>query len=372
LTAPETESERNRRAHERLMGQDLEWLKSVRLQFGPSLSLVDLSAGGALVESSAALRPGSTAALTITGRGVVETATFRVLRCEVARVNGGIVYRGACVFDRKIALPDLRGKASAAAPRPDPPPAARVEEDPLARLAAGSAEFEEVVRLIRSAASRPHEGSMGAPLAALVTDIGAALRRGDVPGAVLDFIERRLGPTLSRLASEPGSTRPSAIDVPWIDPIEPPQPVDMPAPTRTVDAASSGHGWNKIVVRYLDGRMLKGFTQDFHPSRPHFHLSPSIAGVVQPPVLVPMPRLKAVFFVRDFEGDPGYIQRKSFVEPLPGRRIEITFLDDEVMVGATLGYRPDGTGFFMTPADPSGNNLRVFVLPGSIRHIAYL
>jgi hypothetical protein len=61
-----------------------------------------------------------------------------------------------------------------------------------------------------------------------------------------------------------------------------------------------------------------------------------------------MPRLKAVFFVHDFAGDAKYVERKSFVEPLPGRRIEIRFLDDELMLGATLGYRNDGTGFFVT------------------------
>jgi hypothetical protein len=85
-----------------------------------------------------------------------------------------------------------------------------------------------------------------------------------------------------------------------------------------------------------------------------------------------MPRLKAVFFVREFDGDADYVERKSFVEPLPGRRIEVTFLDDEVLIGATLGYRPDGTGFFVSPADPNGNNLRIFVLPGGVRHIRYL
>ena len=50
----------------------------------------------------------------------------------------------------------------------------------------------------------------------------------------------------------------------------------------------------------------------------------------------------------------------------------MTFLDDEVLLGSTLGYRADGSGFFVTPADGEGNNLRVFVLPGAIRHIRYL
>ena len=68
---------RDRRAHERLMAHELDWLKSARLRFGPRLSLIDLSAGGALFETSAPLRPGATAALTISGRGVDETTSFR-------------------------------------------------------------------------------------------------------------------------------------------------------------------------------------------------------------------------------------------------------------------------------------------------------
>src|SRR5262245_12116161 len=101
-------SDRNRRAHERLMVHEIDWLKSIKLKFGPSLSLIDLSAGGALFETSAPLRPGSTSSLVITGRGVVETATFRVLRCQVAGLDGGLVYRGACVFERAIQIPDQR------------------------------------------------------------------------------------------------------------------------------------------------------------------------------------------------------------------------------------------------------------------------
>ncbi|HUF28339.1 MAG TPA: hypothetical protein VMM18_15280, partial [Gemmatimonadaceae bacterium] len=77
-------------------------------------------------------------------------------------------------------------------------------------------------------------------------------------------------------------------------------------------------------------------------------------------------------FVRDLSGDAAYVERKSFIEPLPGRRIEVTFLDDEIMVGATLSYRPDGVGFFITPADPNGNNLRVFIGPSAVRHVRYL
>ena len=125
-------------------------------------------------------------------------------------------------------------------------------------------------------------------------------------------------------------------------------------------------------MKYLDGRLLKGFSQDFHPSRAHFHLARSIQSTPHPPVLVPISQLKAVFFVRDFAGDPTYTERKSFEETAQGRRIEVTFLDDEVLVGSTLSYRPEGSGFFLTPADNRGNNLRVFIGPSAVRHIRYL
>jgi hypothetical protein len=353
--------ERERRAHERVMAHELEWLKSIRLKFGPLLSIIDLSAGGALFETNAPLRPGSTSSLTITGRGVIETATFRVLRCQVASLDGGLVYRGACVFERQISLPE--------APRPVGWGTSLRVGEGTGPSTTGSNELDEVLRLIRAAAARPGTGTLGRPVAALLADVGVALRRGDAPDDVLSLIERQLGSELSRIANAPRS---SVVEVPRIDPIhrEPMAPAASRLPTP--ESMGSGSGWNKIVVRYLDGRMLKGFSQDFHPSRPHFHLSPTIGGVTHPPVLVPMPRLKAVFFVREFEGDPDYVDRRSFVEPLPGRRIEVTFLDDEVMMGATLGYRPDGTGFFVTPADPNSNNLRIFVLPGAIRHIRYL
>ena len=89
-------------------------------------------------------------------------------------------------------------------------------------------------------------------------------------------------------------------------------------------------------------------------------------------MLVPVSQLKAVFFVRDFEGDSSYRERKSFDGAVQGRRIEVTFLDDEVMIGSTLSYRPQGSGFFLMPADGSADNLRVFIGPSAVRHVRYL
>jgi hypothetical protein len=403
LHDPDERSGRDRRTHERLAAHDLEWLKSVRLKFGASLKLLDLSAGGALVESATPLRPGSTAVLTITGRGYTESASFRVLRCEVARVNGGVVYRGACVFERMIALPGTAGGDDAPADRLAADPAAgHLATDPAAdRLVAGPAadrllEDPAADHLVAGpAADHPAVRVVERPAAVRVAERPAAVCVVNRPAAERVVADRRAP---ERVAAHPAAgqprTSPSRRDDSLVarvhehhDELEQapgvvrgaadrPEGVNEGARLPDVPAAAPapavGSGWSKIVVRYMDGRLLKGFSQDFHASRQHFHLSPSIDGVVHRPVLVPISRLKAVFFVRDFEGRPERVKRQAFEEPTSGRRIEITFLDDEVLVGATLGYRPDGTGFFLTPADTTGNNLRVFVIPGAIRHIRYL
>ena len=128
----------------------------------------------------------------------------------------------------------------------------------------------------------------------------------------------------------------------------------------------------KIVVRHADGKILKGYTQDFHPSRPQFSLWPSINATPKERTVVPVRQLKAVFFVRDFIGNPNYQERKSFAVRGHGRRVEVTFTDAETILGTTLNYRPDCQGFFVSPADPSGNNTRIYVVSKAVRRVRFL
>jgi hypothetical protein len=130
---------------------------------------------------------------------------------------------------------------------------------------------------------------------------------------------------------------------------------------------------HKVVVRYADARVLKGFTEDFHPEKPRFHLR--LAGDPAATRPVDVRDLKAVFFVRDFAGDPRYHERKRFDDSaLPiGRKVEVTFQDGEILVGSTTaGYAPDRPGFFFTPVDPRSNNVRVFAITGAVRGCRYL
>jgi hypothetical protein len=126
-----------------------------------------------------------------------------------------------------------------------------------------------------------------------------------------------------------------------------------------------------IVLRYLDGTVLRGFSNDFSAARTHFHLWSS-AGTSSRPMIVPLSGLKAVFFVRDFDGDPEYVERRTFATATHGRKMEVTFLDGEVILGSTLNYRQDGSGFFLCPADSGSNNVRIFVVSGSVRHARFI
>jgi hypothetical protein len=134
----------------------------------------------------------------------------------------------------------------------------------------------------------------------------------------------------------------------------------------------------KIVARFTDGRVLKGYSSDFAPDRPRFHLALT-RGPGEPAgasgdraVEVPMPALKALFFVRDFAGDARYQEQKRFdeLDGRQGRKVAVTFADGEVLIGYTVAYDPRRPGFFLYPADPRSNNLRVFAVARAVRAVA--
>lgn len=130
----------------------------------------------------------------------------------------------------------------------------------------------------------------------------------------------------------------------------------------------------KVIVAYADGRRLKGYTQDFFPNKSIFHIQLADSPPGSETIEVSMKDLKAVFFVREFEGNPQYQEKKTFPsgQKIAGRLVEVTFKDGEVLRGSTLGYDPNRPGFFFFPADPDSNNLRVFAIFQAIRRIQFI
>jgi hypothetical protein len=124
----------------------------------------------------------------------------------------------------------------------------------------------------------------------------------------------------------------------------------------------------KVVVACLDGRRLRGYTNDFSPVRDLFFLFPE--GIDFKPgdrgTPIRIAELKALFFVKDFTGDPAY-KEISGASPLPGKRIEVIFSDGEKLIGSSVAYNPKSLGFFMQPADPAGNNERIFVVNRNVK-----
>ena len=439
---------RERRAYQRLRDQELAWIRHARLSAGKGVSLVDLSAGGALLDSAVPLRPDSLLTLEIVGRGLDTSVQFRVLRCEVGAIGpNGATYRGACAFTRLIELPGVR-RASA----PDLFARGFVGLDlALKQLVeragpagdVGSLDADCVLHALRALqlrALRQRLDPIGNPLGGLLAHVLPGLEHERGLPAILCGIEQQLRLTVpqaslrltgsgespapgmrSILINVPGSPDSSAlvsVDIPrgvvlndWqsrvlrittrvialLQRLEPerneacsPYAADLsPASTDNAEQLSGAAsaqvigpllatddppqatGWQKIVVRYAEGRMLKGYTQDFSANRSQFSLWPSITAGAHERVIVPLARLKGVFFVRDFAGNPGYVERTDTGGPQHGRRIEVTLVDDEVIVGRTLSYRHDGHGFFVFPADPLANNIRIFVVATSVRQVRF-
>jgi small nuclear ribonucleoprotein (snRNP)-like protein len=131
---------------------------------------------------------------------------------------------------------------------------------------------------------------------------------------------------------------------------------------------------NKIVVRYQDGRVLKGYTNNFMPNKDVFHIIPVDAPAGSKPLDVSVSGLKAVFFVKDLTGNKEYQEKKTFdtAKAAVGKKIKVVFKDGEEMIGTTQGYQPGRPGFFIFPADSQSNQDRAFVYSAATREISFI
>ncbi|HJU84672.1 MAG TPA: hypothetical protein VJ600_10710 [Holophagaceae bacterium] len=131
---------------------------------------------------------------------------------------------------------------------------------------------------------------------------------------------------------------------------------------------------NQVVARFLDGRILKGLTNDFLPPKDHFHLTPAGSPPDTEPLVVHIPDLKALFFVKDLKGKPQHRKLNEFdpLRKLPGRKIQVIFKDGEVLKGTTQGYQPGRQGFFVVPVDPLSNNERCYVVSAAAKTVAFV
>jgi hypothetical protein len=117
---------------------------------------------------------------------------------------------------------------------------------------------------------------------------------------------------------------------------------------------------NRVVARFLDGRVVKGASFDVSLQKSVCHVQTGRESVE-----VRLADLKALFFVKDLTGDASYHEQQGVVPGDPrtigARRVKVVFRDGEQLFGLLPAYRPDQPFFYVLPVDPRSNNLRVLV-----------
>ena len=131
---------------------------------------------------------------------------------------------------------------------------------------------------------------------------------------------------------------------------------------------------NKVVARYADGRIVKGMTSDFLPTKQAFHVSEVATTAQLKPLEIRMAELKALFFVKDFAGDAQHAEGNEFdvSRPRVGPHMRVHFADGEVLVGTTQGYQPNRPGFFLEPADSDSNIERCYAMAAAVQQVSFI
>ncbi len=126
---------------------------------------------------------------------------------------------------------------------------------------------------------------------------------------------------------------------------------------------------SRVVVRYLDGRMIKGTTNDFTPGADRFTVLTEKGEAVRVEGFAGM---KAVLFVKTLEGDRLHQEEKDFaIASQFGRRTVVVFKDKEEMPGYTLPGQTEQPQFFLFPVDPKSNNAKVYVIREATTEIRF-
>jgi len=114
--------------------------------------------------------------------------------------------------------------------------------------------------------------------------------------------------------------------------------------------------------------MMKGTTSDFFPTKSTFHVVDQAKGETKE---VQVSQLKAVFFVKTYEGNKDSDSRPTERNGL-GHKIMVSFKDGEVILGYANSYSNAAIGFFVFPSDPDDNNDRIFVVNAATKGVRFL
>lgn len=125
----------------------------------------------------------------------------------------------------------------------------------------------------------------------------------------------------------------------------------------------------KIVVRFADGRVVKGTTEDLAANKVLFHLTEAETGKRYE---ISTEELKAIFFVKSFQGNPEHREKLDVERVGLGKKIKVSFKDGETIVGYTQGFSPARATFIVFPCDPESNNEKVFVVTAATAKVEFI
>ncbi len=138
-------------------------------------------------------------------------------------------------------------------------------------------------------------------------------------------------------------------------------------PPEIAGVAPEREVFRKVVIRYMNGRLLRGYMDVDDQLTIQGQLSETIFidSVEGKPVEVRPSEIKAIFFVRSFEGKADYSEFKIFSNRPAGKGvwIRVRFSDGEIIEGVAPNCFDTFSKpvFYMTPPDPVSNNQAVLV-----------
>jgi hypothetical protein len=135
----------------------------------------------------------------------------------------------------------------------------------------------------------------------------------------------------------------------------------------------------KAILRFVDGSMLKGLIKDFTLADDFVYIEDESSEKQK----IKLKQLKAIFFVRKFEGNKEHREKKSFAgTKRTGKRLFVKFKDGEQMTGYLEGDTPwekgffldlkKSSGFFLIPVDQDSNNIKVFVVTSALQDVTQM
>ncbi|NVN89834.1 MAG: hypothetical protein HXX11_04455 [Desulfuromonadales bacterium] len=126
---------------------------------------------------------------------------------------------------------------------------------------------------------------------------------------------------------------------------------------------------NKIAVHFVDGKVRKGTTEDFFPNKAVFHITDKDSGLRQE---ITIHDLKAIYFVKSFDGNPDHQERGDVERFGLGKKIRVHFMDDETLIGYTQGFTPARPSFIVFPSDPDSNNEKILVVTAATNKVHFI